>query len=83
MSAGSGLCAAGEPDLPDGGTGNVCDDADDEWSSERAVRSAVEPGGLRILPERSNEYLSGIHVRDRYPATETREDGDHGSNAGV
>ena len=83
MSGGSGLCTAAEPDMPDRGTGNVCSDADDDWHSERAVRSAVEPGGLRILPERSNDDLSGIHVRDRNPAAESRKDGEHGGDAGV
>ena len=79
----SGLCAAAEPDMHDGGTGNVCDDADNDWGGECAVRGAVEPGGLRVLPERSNADLSGLHVRDGNPAAETREDGEHGGNAGV
>ena len=51
-----------KPAVPDGIAGNVCDDADDNRSSERVVRGAVEPAGMRVLPERDDDDLSGIHV---------------------
>ena len=76
------MCAAGEPDVPDGGD-DVCGDADDDGVSERVVRGAVESGWVRILPERSNADLSGLEVRGGNPAAETGQDGDHGGNAGV
>ena len=76
------MCAAGEPDVLDGGD-DVCGDADDDGVSELVVRGAVEPGWLRILPERSNDDLSGIPDRDGNTAAETGQDGDDGGDAGV
>src|SRR5262249_47199203 len=79
----SRMRAAGEPAMPDGSAGDVCDDADDNWSSERVVRGAVELAGMRVLPERDDDDLSRIHVRDRYTVAATREDSIDGSNVGM
>jgi hypothetical protein len=54
--------AAGEPAVFECGARNVCDDADDDGSSERVVRGAVESAGMRVLPERDDDDLSRIHV---------------------
>src|SRR5215470_17067278 len=79
----SRMRAAGEPAMPDGSAGDVCDDADDDWISERVVRSAVESAGMRVLPERGDDSLFRIHVGDRYTVAAQREDGDDGSCTGV
>ena len=75
--------AAGEPAMPDGSAWDVCDDADDNGSSERVVRGAVESAGVRVLPERDDDDLSRIHVRDRDTVAATREDSIDGSGAGM
>src|SRR5215831_14620503 len=71
--------ATGEPDMPDGIAGDICDDADDDGNSERAVRGAVESAWLRVLPERDDDDLSRILVRDGSTVAETREDCNDGS----
>ena len=54
--------SACEPAMPDGIAGNLCNDADDDRGSERVVRGAVEPAGMRVLPERDDDDLSRIHI---------------------
>jgi len=68
-----------ESDMPDGIAGDICDDADDDGNSERVVRGAVESAWLRVLPERDDDDLSRILVRDGSTAAETREDCNDGS----
>src|SRR5215510_12463644 len=72
----SRMRAAGEPAMYERS-------ADDNWSSERVVRGAVEPAGMRVLPERDDDDLSRIHVRDRYTVAATREDSIDGSDVGM
>ena len=79
----SRMRAASEPDMPDDIAWDVRDDTDDDRSSERVVRGAVESAWMRVLPERDDDDLSRIHVRDRYTVAATREDGDDGSDIGV
>ena len=56
--------AAGECDLLDSSALAVCDNTDDTGNgvSERAMRGAVEPSRMRVLPEREYDDLSRIPV---------------------
>ena len=83
MSAGSRLRAASESIVSGGGARSVCDHADDDGVGKRAVRGATEPGRVRVLPERDDGNLSGLHDGDRSTAAEERKDGDNGSDTSV
>jgi hypothetical protein len=52
--------AAGKRDLSSGEYPGVCDNTVDDRVGECVVRGAVESGWMRILPERSDDHLSGI-----------------------
>ena len=77
------MFAACEPDMPDGSARDVCDDADDDGFGKCVVRGAVESGWMRVLPERDDDDLSRIHVRDRDTVAAGREDGEYGSGIGM
>src|SRR5262249_18660447 len=79
----SRMRAAGEPAMHECAARDICDDADDNGSSERVVRGAVELAGMRVLPERDDDDLSRIHVRDRYTVAAAREDSIDGSDVGM
>ena len=79
----SRMRAAGECDLRERGALAVCDNTDDNRASECAMRGAVESCRMRVLPERDDDDLSRIPVRDRDTVAAAREDGEYGSDAGV
>src|SRR6185295_4519572 len=64
----------------DGKCADVCDDAWDDRASQRAVRGAIEPGRMRILPERDHDDMSRIPRGDRDTDPESRKDSDDGSD---
>jgi hypothetical protein len=66
--------AAIQPDLSDSGTESVCGDTDDDRLGQRAVRSAVEHRGMRILPERSDDDMSGLPDGDWCAVAATGQD---------
>lgn len=75
--------AACESVVPGGGARSVCEHTDDDRVGKRAVRGATEPGRVRVLPERDDGNLSGVHDRDGSAAAEERKDGDNGSDTSV
>src|SRR5262245_36543988 len=75
--------AARESALPDRGAESVCGDSDDVRLGELAVRSAVEPRRLWLLPERSDDDLSGLWGGDGSTAAATRQDSIDGGDARV
>ena len=76
--------AAGQPDLHDGSDTGVRDGAEPgNRPDRRAVRSAGEPGRMRILPQRDDDHLPGLPVRYGRADTATRQDRINGSDVGV
>src|SRR5262245_27200573 len=75
--------AARESALPGSDAESVCGDSDDVRPGELAVRSAVEHRRLRLLPERSDDDLSGLRGGDRRTAAAAWQDCNDGGDAGV
>src|SRR5258705_10071028 len=74
---------ADEPAVLYGSAGDGCDHADDDGSSKRVVRGAVESGWMRVLAERDDDHLPGIPNGDGDPATTTGQDGNNRGDADV